>query len=143
MRYLHKIEIELNRLTSRYPYFKKIAFDAEIIKLVDNLNVDENVKCAIVAIDTSMRMQDFINEDNKDNYVLSTDVLSALFYKYLSEPFYQHDFLVLTDCVSRINELKSIRATITDEIALHNINKQIHYMFIQPFMNNEKVVSYE
>jgi len=143
MKYLVNLENQIKELKKRYAYFQMINFEQEIIDIVSNLKVDDNVKSAIVVIDTSMRMQSVINDDNKDRLVLSTDILSALFYRYLSQPFLQDDFKVLTRCVTRINELKELRLTITEQDKLTEIDQEIHYMFVQPYMNDEKVVAYE
>ncbi|QYA34449.1 hexaprenyl-diphosphate synthase small subunit [Macrococcoides caseolyticum] len=143
MKYLVNLENQIKELKKRYTYFQMINFEQEIIDIVSNLKVDDNVKSAIVVIDTSMRMQSVINDGNKDRLVLSTDILSALFYRYLSQPFLQDDFKVLTRCVTRINELKELRLTITEQDRLTEIDQEIHYMFVQPYMNDEKVVAYE
>ncbi len=143
MKYLVNLENQIKELKKRYTYFQTINFEQEIIDIVSNLKVDDNVKSAIVVIDTSMRMQSVINDGNKDRLVLSTDILSALFYRYLSQPFLQDDFKVLTRCVARINELKELRLTITEQDRLTEIDQEIHYMFVQPYMNDEKVVAYE
>lgn len=143
MNYLDNLENQINELKNRYAYFQMIQFNQEIIDIVSDLELDDNVKSAIVVIDTSMRMQNVINDSNKDRLVLSTDILSALFYRYLSQPFLQDDFKVLTRCVTRINELKEIRSTVTEQQKLTEIDQEIHYMFVQPYMNDEKVVAYE
>ena len=143
MKYLVKLENQIKELKKRYTYFQMINFEQEIIDIVSNLKVDDNVKSAIVVIDTSMRMQSVIDDGNKDRLVLSTDILSALFYRYLSQPFLQDDFKVLTRRVTRINELKELRLTITEQDRLTEIDQEIHYMFVQPYMNDEKVVAYE
>ncbi|ARQ06953.1 hexaprenyl-diphosphate synthase small subunit [Macrococcoides canis] len=143
MNYLVNLENQINELKNRYAYFQMIQFNQEIIDIVSDLELDDNVKSAIVVIDTSMRMQNVINDSNKDRLVLSTDILSALFYRYLSQPFLQDDFKVLTRCVTRINELKEIRSTVTEQQKLTEIDQEIHYMFVQPYMNDEKVVAYE
>ncbi|QIH75985.1 hexaprenyl-diphosphate synthase small subunit [Macrococcoides canis] len=143
MKYLVNLENQINKLKNRYAYFQMIHFNQEIIDIVSDLKLDDNVKSAIVVIDTSMRMQDVINDSNKDRLVLSSDLLSALFYRYLSQPFLQDDFKVLTRCVTRINELKEIRSTIAEQQKLTEIDQEIHYMFVQPYMNDEKVVAYE
>lgn len=143
MKYLVNLENQINKLKNRYAYFQMIHFNQEIIDIVSNLKLDDNVKSAIVVIDTSMRMQDVINDSNKDRLLLSSDLLSALFYRYLSQPFLQDDFKILTRCVTRINELKEIRSTIAEQQKLTEIDQEIHYMFVQPYMNDEKVVAYE
>lgn len=143
MKYLVNLENQINKLKNRYAYFQMIHFNQEIIEIVSDLKLDDNVKSAIVVIDTSMRMQDVINDSNKDRLVLSSDLLSALFYRYLSQPYLQDDFKVLTRCVTRINELKEIRSTIAEQQKLTEIDQEIHYMFVQPYMNDEKVVTYE
>lgn len=143
MKYLVNLENQINKLKNRYAYFQMIHFNQEIIDIVSDLKLDDNVKSAIVVIDTSMRMQDVINDSNKDRLVLSSDLLSALFYRYLSQPFLQDDFKILTRCVTRINELKEIRSTIAEQQKLTEIDQEIHYMFVQPYMNDEKVVAYE
>ncbi|MEE1107690.1 hexaprenyl-diphosphate synthase small subunit [Macrococcoides canis] len=143
MNYLVNLENQINELKNRYAYFQMIHFNQEIIDIVSGFELDDNVKSAIVVIDTSMRMQNVINDSNKDRLVLSTDILSALFYRYLSQPFLQDDFKVLTRCVTRINELKEIRSTVTEQQKLTEIDQEIHYMFVQPYMNDEKVVAYE
>ncbi|UTH10563.1 hexaprenyl-diphosphate synthase small subunit [Macrococcoides canis] len=143
MNYLVNLENQINELKNRYAYFQMIQFNQEIIDIVSDLELDDNVKSAIVVIDTSMRMQNVINDSNKDRLVLSTDILSALFYRYLSQPFLQDDFKVLTRCVTRINELKEIRSTVNEQQKLTEIDQEIHYMFVQPYMNDEKVVAYE
>ncbi|MCO4095482.1 hexaprenyl-diphosphate synthase small subunit [Macrococcoides canis] len=143
MKYLVNLENQINKLKNRYAYFQMIHFNQEIIDIVSDLKLDDNVKSAIVVIDTSMRMQDVINDSNKDRLVLSSDLLSALFYRYLSQPYLQDDFKVLTRCVTRINELKEIRSTIAEQQKLTEIDQEIHYMFVQPYMNDEKVVAYE
>ncbi|QCT74901.1 hexaprenyl-diphosphate synthase small subunit [Macrococcoides canis] len=143
MKYLVNLENQIYKLKNRYAYFQMIHFNQEIIDIVSDLKLDDNVKSAIVVIDTSMRMQDVINDSNKDRVVLSSDLLSALFYRYLSQPFLQDDFKVLTRCVTRINELKEIRSTIAEQQKLTEIDQEIHYMFVQPYMNDEKVVPYE
>ncbi|MGL6146545.1 MAG: hypothetical protein ACRC0D_08650, partial [Macrococcoides caseolyticum] len=79
MKYLVNLENQIKELKKRYTYFQMINFEQEIIDIVSNLKVDDNVKSAIVVIDTSMRMQSVINDGNKDRLVLSTDLLSALF----------------------------------------------------------------
>lgn len=143
MKYLVNLENQINKLKNRYAYFQMIHFNQEIIDIVSDLKLNDNVKSAIVVIDTSMRMQDVINDSNKDRLVLSSDLLSALFYRYLSQPYLQDDFKVLTRCVTRINELKEIRSTIAEQQKLTEIDQEIHYMFVQPYMNDEKVVAYE
>lgn len=143
MNYLVNLENQINELKNRYAYFQMIHFNQEIIDIVSGFELDDNVKSAIVVIDTSMRMQNVINDSNKDRLVLSTDILSALFYRFLSQPFLQDDFKVLTRCVTRINELKEIRSTVTEQQKLTEIDQEIHYMFVQPYMNDEKVVAYE
>lgn len=132
MNYLVNLENQINELKNRYAYFQMIQFNREIIDIVSDLELDDNVKSAIVVIDTSMRMQNVINDSNKDRLVLSTDILSALFYRYLSQPFLQDDFKVLTRCVTRINELKEIRSTVTEQQKLTEIDRKFIICLYNP-----------
>ncbi|MCE4957073.1 hypothetical protein [Macrococcoides caseolyticum] len=120
---------DINMLHRRYPYFEMIDVDEAILKQTECLQVDDQTKCAILAIDTSMRMQDLVNDINKDRYVLSTDLLSALFYRYLATPFSQKHYQLLTACVAEQNELKQVYADTKDEQLLDKINN----IFVAPF----------
>ncbi|WP_414050205.1 hypothetical protein [Macrococcus animalis] len=121
---------DIEKLTARYPFFEMIAVDENILTKTANMNIDDQTKCAILAIDTSMRMQDLVTDDNKDCYVLSTDLLSALFYQYLASPFHQHHYQVLTECVAKQNELKQQYADTKDQ----NLKNTINNIFIAPFI---------
>ncbi|WP_414046372.1 hypothetical protein ACMGE7_06320 [Macrococcus equi] len=126
---------DVSRLQQRYPYFEMIEVNHEILKAIAQLEIDDQTKCAILAIDTSMRMQDLINDKNKDKFVLSTDLLSALFYHYLASPFHQHHFKVLTNSVAKQNELKQEYALTKDE----KLVQQINDIFLLPFMTSNYI----
>ncbi|MCU7556763.1 hypothetical protein [Macrococcus capreoli] len=120
---------DINKLQRRYPYFEMIEVDTSILRQTNALQVDEQTKCAILAIDTSMRMQDMVNDSNKDRLVLSTDLLSALFYRYLATPYHEQHFQLLTACVAEQNELKQVYAETKDQHLLNKINN----IFVTPF----------
>lgn len=129
MTFYEKFMLDIDKLAARYPYFEMIAVDEDILQQTTQLHIDDRTKCAILAIDTSMRMQDMVSDDNKDCYVLSTDLLSALFYQYLATPFLQHHFQVLTDCVAKQNELKQQYAASPDP----SLRVIINNIFVAPF----------
>ncbi|WP_312039203.1 hypothetical protein [Macrococcoides bohemicum] len=121
---------DIDELKKRYPFFEMIPVNPEILTQTTMLDVDDQTKCAILAIDTSMRMQDLVDDSNKDRYVLSTDLLSALFYRYLASPFQQYHYQILTDCVAKQNELKQ-QFSYSNDPAL---KEQIDNIFVMPFM---------
>lgn len=120
---------DIEHLKKRYPFFEMLPVNQDILTQTKGLKIDDQTKCAILAIDTSMRMQDMIDESNKDRYVLSTDLLSALFYRYLATPFQQEHFRILTDCVAKQNELKQ-QYTYSKDAALKEL---IDNIFVKPF----------
>lgn len=122
---------DIDKLSKRYSYFETIPVADHIVELLKPLNIDIHTKCAILAIDTSMRMQSLVNDFNKDKYVLSTDLLSALFYRYLSTPYLQRHYQILTSCVAKQNELKQLYAETGDE----SLIQAIDLMFVTPFIS--------
>lgn len=121
---------DIDQLKKRYPFFEMIQVNQDILAQTKLLDLDDQTKCAILAIDTSMRMQDMVDDSNKDRYVLSTDLLSALFYRYLASPFQQTQYQVLTECVARQNELKQQYSQSNDPV----VKEKIDNIFVMPFM---------
>lgn len=133
MTFYEVFQRDIEQLKKRYPYFEMIDVDDAVLARTTALNIDDQTKCAILAIDTSMRMQDLVTDDNKDKYVLSTDLLSALFYHYLAVPFNQSHYNILTACVARQNELKQQYADSNVSAVKATLKQTIDSIFTAPF----------
>ena len=139
MSYLSCYETQIETLKKKYPYFKPIDLNRNLCLILDQLQINDNIKCAILSIDTSMRMQDIIQHENKDVTVLSSDILSALFYQYMSMDFNARIFNELTSRVKVYNEQSTILMQHEHQTNVEQIQFQLTYCFVLPFINDTKI----
>ncbi|TDM13214.1 hypothetical protein [Macrococcus lamae] len=118
-------------LEQRYTSYKCPEINPYIAAIVERLNISSNVKKAIIAIDSSMRYADLIDHDNKATALLTTDLLSALFYRYMAEEFNVGQFKVLTQAVKAQNMWKSMFKESGDQ----SLIAKIETAFVAPFIS--------
>ncbi|KAA1040183.1 hypothetical protein [Macrococcus equipercicus] len=118
-------------LEQRYTSYKCPEINPYIASIVRRLDISSNIKKAVLAIDSSMRYADTITHSNKATALLTTDLLSALFYRYMAEPFNPEQFKLLTQAVKDQNIWKA-QFKETGDLSLI---ARIETAFIAPFMS--------
>jgi hypothetical protein len=116
-------------LEQRYSSYTCPEINPYIAAIVERLEISSNVKKAVIAIDSSMRFADLITHDNKATALLTTDLLSALFYRYMAEQFNPEQFKRLTQTVKDQNVWKSQYKESGDI----NLIEKIETAFVAPF----------
>lgn len=139
MSYLSCYETQIESLKSKYPYFKPIDINRKLCLVLDQIQLKDNIKSAILSIDTSMRMQDVIQHENKDITVLSSDILSALFYHFMSIDYDAEIFHILTHQVKLFNEQTILLIQHDHQIDVEQIKFELTFCFVLPFLNETKI----
>ncbi|RXK19282.1 hypothetical protein [Macrococcus sp. DPC7161] len=134
MSYLSCYEMQIETLKKKYPYFKPIDINRNLCPILDQIQLKDNIKSAILSIDTSMRMQDVIQHENKDISVLSSDILSALFYHYMSIDYDAEKFNLLTHQVKVYNEQSTLLIHECNQKNVEKIKFQLTFCFVLPFI---------
>lgn len=134
MDYLTRFIKDYERIKEKYPQFE-VEYNQQVARIVGELNISNEIKCAVIAIDSSMRLADLVNDDNRAQRILSTDLLSSMFYHYMAKANEPEIFYQLTNAVKCQNIWKQKR----EREQSHLLNVKIETAFIAPFVDQLEI----